>query len=350
MIGCGYAAVPQGTDEISALIAEIGLAARTPMIDVAVTTSDGLCYAGRFEREPGITDSTKVGADLPRFHSASVSKLFTAVVIMQLRDEQALSLADRVGEFVPVFDGSDIRLQHLLTHTSGLRDRKRAKGRNTRKEVDDYIHSLARQRISGVPGATWNYADAGFNLLGRVIENVTDKTFPDAMRDRLLQPLGMENSSFDLNRIPVDTRVTGFNERGRQLKHPWDLAFLPSSGLQTTARDLAKFAQAVLMVNAGKHVQGLVGVETLRELTSVYTATEWSGVEQGLAWQIVKGKSGTMWRHAGSEAGFESLFAIYPEHGVGIVALGNRKDWPRFQLVASIKDTVGAANTTPCAY
>jgi len=348
-LGTTHAAAPPSSAELSLLIDKIGSTAGTPLIDVAVATSADLCYGGRFGRESGVTLTTTEDDKPPRFHSASISKLFTAVVIMQLRDEGKLSLNDRVGEYIPAFSEHEIRLEHLLTHTSGLRDRKRANGRSTREEVDAYIDTLARQRISNTPGSTWRYADAGFNLLGRVVENVTGESFSDVLKDRLLRPLGMTNSSFEIARIPVDRRVAGFNKRGRQLKHPWDLAFLPSSGLQTNARDLAQFARAVLRVNAGIDSQGILRFDTLQEMTAVRIATQWDGIDQGYAWQINNSESGPVWRHGGGEAGFESLFAVYPEMGIGIVALGNQKDWPRFQLVEQIRDTIANANTALCS-
>jgi CubicO group peptidase (beta-lactamase class C family) len=349
VFGNSHAAAPASSAELSLLIDNIGSTAGTPLIDVAVTTSADLCYGGRFGRNSGVTLTTTEDDKPPRFHGASISKLFTAVAIMQLRDEGKLSLSDRVGEYIPAFSEHKIRLEHLLTHTSGLRDRKRANGRSTREEVDAYIDSLARQRISNPPGTTWRYADAGFNLLGRIIENVTGESFSVVLRERLLQPLGMRSSSFEISRIPEDRRVAGFNKRGRQLQHPWDMAFLPSSGLQTNAQDLAKFAQAVLRVNAGMDSQGLLRFETLQEMTAVRIATEWDGIDQGYAWQIHNSKSVPVWRHAGGEAGFESLFAVYPEMGIGIAALGNQEDWPRFQLVEHIKDTIANASTALCS-
>ena len=66
---------------------------------------------------------------------------------------------------------------------------------------DRFRLTLARQRISDTPGTTWRYPDAGFNLLGRVIENVTGGPFSDVLRDRLLHPLGMTSSSFEISRI-----------------------------------------------------------------------------------------------------------------------------------------------------
>ena len=310
------------------IVSSVNSAADTPDIDAAVVTPDSLCT---LSDKGGLADST-----IPnRFHAASISKLFTAIVILQLRDEGALSLQDRVGVYEPSFSDSPIRIEHLLTHTSGLRDRQRADGRTTDAEVDAYIHSLAKQRTGKTPGLNWRYADAGFNLLGRIIENVTGKSYSIVMQDRLLVPIGMQDSSFDLSNIPVGNRVQAYDRRGNPIEHPWDLAFLPSSGLQTTATDLAIFARAVLQILSGVS-EPVVSLDSLHEMTVVRIATEWDGVSQGYGWQLADTRQGHQWRHAGAEAGFESLLTIYPEAGFAIVVLGNKEDWPRFEFEQEI--------------
>ena len=310
----------------------------TPLIAVAVATANELNYSARYIAGTGISLTPQEGANLSRFHSASISKLFTAVVVMQLRDEGSLALDDPVNKYLPAFNGRSIQIRHLLTHTSGLRDRKRANGRRTPEEVENYITSLARQRLKSTPGTKWHYADANFNLLGRVIEQITGAAFAEVMKRRLLQPLTMASSSFDIDDISKSNRAQSFGKRGKPLKHPWDRAFLPSSGLQTNALDLIRFAQAVLKVNGGQHSERFLKLTTLKEMTAAQTKTTWPGIEQGYAWQLVERATGPEWRHAGGESGFESLLSIYPESGVAIVALGNKKDWPRFQLAKLLRE------------
>ncbi len=320
------------------IVSSVESAADTPNIDAAVVTLDGLCTLpnGSESAEPdGSGDSTIRSS----FHAASVSKLFTAIAIMQLRDEGVLSLQDQVGVYEPDFSDSPIRIEHLLTHTSGLQDRLRADGRTTEAEVDVYIRSLAKQRISQTPGSDWRYADAGFNLLGRIIEHVTGKPYSEVMKERLLAPIGMQNSDFNLSHIPVENRVQAYDKRGRPQEHPWDLAFLPSSGLQTTATDLALFAQAVLKITSSES-ERILSLESLHEMTMERVATEWHGVTQGYGWQLAHTRRGPQWRHAGGEAGFESLLTIYPEAGFGIAQLGNKQDWPRFELERRIRSTL----------
>lgn len=317
------------------IVSSVDSAADTPNIDAAVVTLDSLCTLPNASEsaEPGGSGDSTIRS---RFHAASISKLFTAIAIMQLRDEGVLSLHDQVGVYEPAFSDSAIRIEHLLTHTSGLRDLRRADGRTTEAEVDEYIRSLAKQRISQTPGSDWRYADAGFNLLGRIIEHVTGKPYSMVMKERLLAPIGMQDSDFNLSHIPVENRVQAYDKRGKPQKHPWDLAFLPSSGLQTTATDLALFAQDVLKISVSES-ERILSLESLHEMTMDRMATEWHGVTQGYGWQLANTRQGHQWRHAGGEAGFESLLTIYPEAGFGIAVLGNKQDWPRFEFEQEVR-------------
>ena len=259
---------------------------------------------------------------------------------MQLRDEGLLSLQDRVGRYEPSFSSSSIRIEHLLTHTSGLRDRRRANGRTTPEQVDAYIDALAKQRTTSPPKARWRYSDAGFNLLGRVIERITHKEFPQLMKERILDPIGMPDSDFNLSRVPAQQRHSAYSKRGKPMVHPWDRAFLPSSGLQTTAADLATFDGAILSISKGQP-NSIVKVESLKEMTTIRIPTAWSGVSQGYGWQLVNTSSqGPQWRHAGGEAGFEGLLTLYPRSHTTIAVLGNRKDWPRFELESEIRKRI----------
>lgn len=316
------------------IVQQVEGASETPDIDATVATLDRSC--GFATPSPAGTDDSSIPL---RFHAASISKLFTAIVIMQLRDEGLLSLEDRVGTHDPTFSGSSIQINHLLTHTSGLRDRRRADGRTSTDAVDAYVRSLAKQKIRKSPGTDWRYADAGFNLLGRIIEQVTGKPFSLVMKERLLAPLGMQNSDFDVSQVPEKDRASAYNKRGKLQKHPWDLAFAPSSGLQTTAADLALFAQALLKVSVGKSSYPL-STESLLEMTKERMATDWDGVKQGYGWQLVTTSQGPQWRHAGGEAGFETLLTLYPRKGFAIAVLGNREDWPRFRFEQAIRNSV----------
>lgn len=334
-----------GESELSSILANVGASSGTPLIDLSVTSPGGLCFAGLFDRRTGSVRYPEESGEPPRFHAASISKLFTAVAVMQLRDEGKLGLDDLIGSHLPEYSSSEIRIRHLLTHTSGLRDKQKAAGRDSDEEVNEYFARLARRNHSRTPSGEWKYSDAGFNLLGRLVEVVTGRSFSEELRFRILLPLDMNDSDFEIERVPSEQSLVAFSSRGKELKHPWDRAFLPSSGLQTTARDLSKFGRAILEIAAGDE-DGLIRPETLKQMVTQRVATEWNGVGQGYGWQLINGSSAAIWRHAGGESGFESLFALYPKTETGIAALGNREDWPRFELVQEIYQAV--AGTTSC--
>ncbi len=299
-------------------------------VDAALVVGGDYCSVTSPTGPPGAT---------LRFHAASITKLMTAVVVLSLEEDGLLSVDDPVADYVEAFDGSPVTIAHLLTHTSGLRDRLGARGRQTAAEVGEYIESLAKQSPSVEPGSRWRYADAGYNLLGIVIESASGLPYVDAVVERVLEPLGMQSSTFFVASMPEDDRVRAFSARGRAFKHPWDRAFLPSSGLQTTAADLTRFGNAILDIAAGSE-DGVLKPATLARMTRVQIATEWPGVAQGLGWQLAETPAGRQWRHAGGEAGFESLLTVYPERDLSIALLGNREDWPRFAFEAAIRDAV----------
>ena len=274
-----------------------------------------------------------------KFHVASISKLFTATAIMKLENEGRLSLDDRLGRYLPEFEGTGITLRHLLTHRSGLRDQIRPNGATRQEEVNNYVSRVAKDGASNSPDEKWRYADVNFNLLGEVITKVSGKPYAVYLKENVLDPLGMAGSSFVLADIPKGKRADPFKKSFFWLSspdHPWDLAFAPSSGLQSNATDLAQFA---LMVIGRGELNGkrLLPEETFKRMWEPLTETDWGRTMMGLAWQLPFNEDGRLViRHAGSDDGFQSLLTIYLDEGDAIILVGNLDDWPRFELHAEL--------------
>ena len=312
------------------------IAKATAELDLPLQLDAALVIDGTY---CSVTEPTGPAEATLRFHAASITKVLTALVVFSLEEDGNLDIDDHVGDYVDAFENSPITIAQLLSHTSGLRDRQRTNGRETADDVSAYIEALAEQPLSSEPGARWHYADAGYNLLGIVIESASGLPYVDAVVERVLEPVGMRESTFFPSTLPDNDRVTAFSRRGRAFDHPWDRAFLPSSGLQTTAADLARLAGALLDIAAGKEY-GLIERETLAKMTAIQIATDWPGISQGYGWQIGGTPDGRQWRHAGGEAGFESLLTLYPDRSLGIAILGNRADWPRFAFERAVRDAV----------
>ncbi len=137
-----------------------------------------------------------------RFHIASVSKPFTAIAILQLEEQGKLSVSDRVARFVPDFPkGDQIKLEHLLTHTSGIPNV------NDLSDYDEFAHSphTAAQlvaKFAGLPldfqpGSDYHYSNSNYNLLALIVERISGENYGDYVRKHILDPARMPNSGHD---------------------------------------------------------------------------------------------------------------------------------------------------------
>ncbi|GHF24644.1 serine hydrolase [Streptomyces mashuensis] len=216
-----------------------------------VSVATGVTHAGR--PEPVDTSTA--------FALGSVTKAFTATLLVQLASDGDVDLDEPVAELLPELrraaDASlaEVTARHLLTHTGGL---------IADHELDDpaersllrYTTSVAALPLLDRPGRGFSYANTGYNVLGRVVEEVTGLKWHEALRDFLLRPLGLD---------PVLPHTTATEPSGRVLAHghavrpgtpgahPVDqllpATWAPASGLSASAEDLLVFAR----LHTGRH-------------------------------------------------------------------------------------------------
>jgi CubicO group peptidase (beta-lactamase class C family) len=178
------------------------------------------------------------------FAVASVSKLFTTVAMADLVREGRLAIEDPLakhlpaGVKVPSRNGKVITLKHLATHTSGLGNLDRGDAVRTRAAPNSWeavYEGLAGIELPTDPGESFEYSNIGMVLLGRVVELVSGRPYEEFVIERILTPLGMDA-----------TRVTLPENSGKPV-FAFDIGIgAPAGGFNSTARDLAKFAQAAL--------------------------------------------------------------------------------------------------------
>ena len=195
------------------------------------------------------------------FQVASMTKAFTAVAVMSLAEEGRFSLDDRARKILPRLPASwgGVTVRQLLSHTSGLPDVTVGEDSDeliaeTRPEA---LRKLARMRPAGRPGAAWSYNQAGYVLLGMIVEKVSGLGFEEFMARRFFRPLGMTHTVFGDDRAVVAGRASMYTRYERQTeKEPspeglWTYRNLyPSyiytaAGLNTTVGDLAKWDAAL---------------------------------------------------------------------------------------------------------
>lgn len=265
------------------------------------------------------------------FQLASVSKLFTTQAIIQLTHTHDLSLDDPVSRWIPELTDSQVTIRHLLTHTSGIRDTARAEHRNTQQQTDAYFRSALTTLPQHPANSHWSYTDAAFNLLGIIIERVTGETYEQYMNRAVFTPLGMDHThaSLDPTRLTPNYHTSSMLGGIKEIEHPFDRAFAPSSGIQSSASDIARWMIAVL---DRAHSTGLTA-DDWEKLWKPTTATRWDGIQQGIGWQLEQRDTSTLlYRHAGQETGVASLLTLYPDQRAGIFIVGNSDELARFEI------------------
>lgn len=153
-----------------------------------------------------------------KFRLASVSKQFCTMVVMQLVQEGRLKLDDTIADHLPYYrkdTGDRITLHHLMAHQSGIRDFTASfdyRGSVSRlpSSPDDFIKEHCSSDLQNEPGTIYSYCNAGYVILGRIIEKTTRKSFERNLKERIFEPLGMKNSGYDRNRYVLEKRASGY--------------------------------------------------------------------------------------------------------------------------------------------
>ena len=279
------------------------------------------------------------------FRIASMTKAFTALTVLALRDQGKLSLDAPVETILPQFaalrpsgDGPLVRVRDLIHHTGGFVTDDPWGDRQLDMPAaafDALIESGLP--VSRPPGVAFEYSNFGYAVLGRIVETVTGRPYPEVVRDTVLGPLGMASSGFEVGDIPPETRATG---------HAWiEEAWVPQpmlahgafgamGGLWTSAADYARYVAWLLSAwpPRGEPEAGPLTRATVREIALGY------GPPQARAWgdhapiPAVYGggmivatdpELGLCVTHSGGLPGYGSNVLLLPERGVGLFAFVN---------------------------
>ena len=256
------------------------------------------------------------------FQIRSMTKSVTAVAIMVLVDEGRLRLSDLVERHLPEFRGQSVverrdsntvlsvkpplrppTIRDLLTSTAGLAQ-PTVPGGMAMLSLDEVVGLIARLPLEFEPGTKWEYSDAAFLTLGRIIEVVSGQAYERFVQDRIFTPLGMANTFF-LPPSDKRARLVSFYDftGGTWRKVDADLyprgakLSSPAFGAHSTAADMASFYQ--MMLNGGTY-QGrwLLSPSAVRAMTTVHTGDLAAGFSPGqgwgLGWEIARDPSATL--------------------------------------------------------
>jgi CubicO group peptidase (beta-lactamase class C family) len=272
-----------------------------------------------------------------QYRIGSITKTFTAVLVLRLRDEGLLALGDPLEKHLPGTGAGEATIAELLAHTSGLAAEspgpwwERTPG-SLRPELSDV---LGEQPFLHPSGRRFHYSNPGYTLLGALVEKLREASWEDVLRREVLEPLGLKRTS---------TRPQAPHAGGWAV-HPWadvmlpepveDLGRMASAGqLWSTTADLARFAAFLV-----KGDDGVLSADSLREMKTPAAPQEAADVADGYAYCLgleIRHQDGrTLLGHSGSLPGFLACLTVSAEDDLAAVVLANCTSGPLLFTVAA---------------
>lgn len=266
------------------------------------------------------------------FQIGSVSKVFTATLALQLADAGLVDIDAPVADVVPELELSDpaarraLTVRHLLTHRGGFYgDRFDDHGPG-----DDALERAVRAFRDlpqyAPPGQLWAYSNAGFDLIGRVIERVLGCSFEQAMRERIFAPLGMERATYFAGEAIRHSVAAGhlIDDHGRlRVASPFQIPRRanPAGGIMTNVSELLRFAELHIGDGAWTGVR-ILQPETARRMREWQTDADYTR-RWGLGWSLRDIGSVRAIEHTGATNGFMGRLCVIPERRFALAILTN---------------------------
>ena len=340
-----------------------------PAISFGLVVDGQLIYKNSY----GYTDVEKKipATSSSLFRIASMSKSFTCMAILKLRDEGKLNLDDPAYLYIPELknlkyptaDAPQITIRHLMTHGAGFPednpwgDRQLA---DTEKDLMDFISKQIS--FSNPPGIAYEYSNLGFALQGKIITKVSGMRYQDYIKKNILEPLGMKTTTYEFGDVPADKLAHGYrwlNEKWNEevLLHDtkdgsWGAMGAMISSIDEFANYMAFHISAWPPNNAKD--DGPIKRSSVREMhhpwrwnafvpgykfTDGRTCAITAAYCYGLGWmKDCDGK--TYIAHSGGLPGFGSQWRIMPDYGIGVVAFANRTYAPMGSVNLRVLDTL----------
>lgn len=191
-----------------------------------------------------------------KFRLGSITKQFTATLTLLLVEQGKIKLDGKISDYLPDYRkdiGEKVTIHHLLTHTSGIPSYTSQPGffanisRNPYK-VGDFVKAYASGNLEFEPGTKYTYNNSGYFLLGAIIERITGKTYEQALKEMIFDPLGMKNTGYDHHDTIMPKRAAGYAKRGDDYVNAayLDMSIPYAAGsMYSTVEDLYLWDQAL---------------------------------------------------------------------------------------------------------
>ena len=270
-----------------------------------------------------------------KFRLGSITKPFTATLVMQFIEEGQIDLAAPVTRYLPDYPastGDRITIEHLLNHTSGIAGYTEMPVfgttiRNSYKPAEFIDACFSKLELLFEPGTRFSYSNSGYFLLGVILEQITGESYENLLRHHIFDPVGMNDSGYDTPQPLLSKRAAGYDKRfdGSCVNTAYiDMTQPYAAGaLYSTVEDLYKFDQAL-------NTEQLLKSESKKRMFTPCLG------EYGYGWQVRQRNGVIITGHEGGINGFHTLFNRIPELGRSIVFLNNTGAAPLSEMAEAV--------------
>lgn len=288
-----------------------------------------------FSRSYGYSDAAagRVNDSATQFRIGSITKTFTAALIMRLQERGKISLEDRLSKYLPDYRyGDSITVRNLLNHTSGIKSfTSTGKFQQEKMEmsgIPEVISTFIGEPLLFSPGSNFQYSNSNYLLLGYIAEKVTKEKFPDLLRKEITGPLRMEATGIDSDQRNSLHKALGYEASAQSdldLSPANNIGLLSGAGaMYSTVGDLARWQRA------------MYGNQILSD-SSKSKMFQPNLKDYGLGWQISKHTGRLSYSHSGSIDGFKSNIQLFPESETVIIFLSNYFNTPGPEICAALE-------------
>ncbi|HEX6125720.1 MAG TPA: serine hydrolase [Pyrinomonadaceae bacterium] len=260
------------------------------------------------------------------FRIGSLTKQFTAVAILMLAEQGKLSLDDDITKFLPDYPTKDqkITIEHLLTHTSGIKSYTSLPEWLTqwRKDLSiaELIGIFKDKPMDFAPGERWAYNNSAYVLLGAVIEKASGQSYADFVEKNIFAPLGMKHSFYDDTARLIPRRVSGYSKG----KEGFVNAAYLSMSQPHAAGSLVSSVDDLALWDAALYTEKLVKQDSLKRAWTTSKLNNAKATNYGFGWSISSYEGHPIIEHSGGINGFAAYALRMPNDRVFVAALTNR--------------------------
>jgi CubicO group peptidase (beta-lactamase class C family) len=272
------------------------------------------------------------------FQIQSITKTFTASAVMLLVEEGKIGLDDKITKHLDNLPESwkEITVRHLLSHTSGIKDFINEPTVDMRKDIqpEDVIESLRKLPLNFQPGEKYAYSNTGYHLLAMIIRKVTGQYWGEFLKERILDPLEMNNTRVISLASIITNRAAGYLWENGELRNgrfiaPTILAYA-GGGLRSTVLDLAKW-------DAALYTEKILKRSTLDQMWTPMKLNDGSNSSYGLGWGVTNYHGHRLISHTGSHmTGFKTALARFVDDKLTVIVFTNQREAEQMAIARGV--------------